>query len=275
MISVEQVTENISMLIADECGNTVVFTGEDGVLVVDTKVTPLIGHLQAAIAKISDKPIRFLINTHWHPDHVGGNKEIGEAGAVIIAHENARKRMSTEQYIEFLFDATIPPSPPIALPVVTFTREMTLHFNGEEIFIFYVQDGHTDDDIAIYFRKANVIHMGDIFDEGIYPYIGVSSGGSVNGMIAVATHILAMIDDSTKVIPGHGPLSNKQGLQRYIDMLTIMRDRILEQITAGKTLEEIVASKPSQEFDAQLGQSLLQPDNFVTMLYKDLSRTQT
>jgi len=254
-------------------GNIGVCTGDDGVFLVDDQFAPLTKKIKAAIGEISDKDIRFVINTHWHFDHVGGNENMGKTGAVIVAHENVRNRMSTDQFIEF-FQKKIQASSKVALPIITFARDITFHLNEEEIYVFHVNNAHTDGDAIVYFRNSNVIHTGDVYFAGIYPFIDTSSHGSVNGVINAAKNVLSIINDDTKIIPGHGPLSNKAELTGYVDMLISLRDKVSKHISEGKTLKEIQASKPTQEFDEKWGHGFLTPDQFVQILYKDLSRYQ-
>ncbi len=260
---------NVYMLMGSG-GNIGVLAGDDGVFLVDDQFAPLTKKIKDAIGKISDKEIRFLINTHWHFDHVGGNENLGETGSVIIAHENVRKRMSTDQFIEF-FQKKVPASPKVALPIITFTQDLMFHLNGEDIHVFHVNNAHTDGDSIVYFRNSNVIHTGDIYFAGIYPFIDTSSHGSVNGVIDAAQHILSIIDDDTKVIPGHGLLSNKAELRAYVDMLISLRAKIAKLISDGKTLAEIQKTKPAQEFDEKWGHGMLTSDKFVQILYTDLS----
>jgi glyoxylase-like metal-dependent hydrolase (beta-lactamase superfamily II) len=260
---------NVYMLMGSG-GNIGVLTGDDGVFLVDDQFAPLTKKIKDAIGKISDKEIRFLINTHWHFDHVGGNENLGETGSVIIAHENVRKRMSTDQFIEF-FQKKVPASPKVALPIITFAQDLMFHLNGENIHVFHVNNAHTDGDSIVYFRNSNVIHTGDIYFAGIYPFIDTSSHGSVNGVIDAAQHILSIIDDDTKVIPGHGLLSNKAELRAYVDMLISLRAKIAKLISDGKTLAEIQKTKPAQEFDEKWGHGMLTSDKFVQILYTDLS----
>jgi glyoxylase-like metal-dependent hydrolase (beta-lactamase superfamily II) len=260
---------NVYMLMGSG-GNIGVLAGDDGVFLVDDQFAPLTKKIKGAIGKISDKEIRFLINTHWHFDHVGGNENIGETGSVIIAHENVRKRMSTDQFIEF-FQKKVPASPKVALPIITFTQDLMFHLNGDDIHVFHVNNAHTDGDSIVYFRNSNVIHTGDIYFAGIYPFIDTSSHGSVNGVIDAAQHILSIIDDNTKVIPGHGSLSNKAELSAYVDMLISLRAKITKQISDGKTLEEIQKTKPAQKFDEKWGHGMLTSDKFVQILHTDLS----
>lgn len=263
---------NVHMLLGSG-GNIGVCTGDDGVFLVDDQFAPLTKKIKAAIGEISDKDIRFVINTHWHFDHVGGNENMGETGAVIVAHENVRNRLSTDQFMEF-FQKEIPASSKVALPIITFTRDITFHLNEEEIHVFHVNNAHTDGDAIVYFRNSNVIHTGDIYFAGIYPFIDTSSHGSVNGVINAAKNVLSIINDDTKVIPGHGPLSNKAELIGYVDMLISLRDKISKHIFEGKTLNEIQAAKPTQGFDEKWGHGFLTPDQFVQILYEDLSRYQ-
>ena len=260
---------NVYMLMGSG-GNICVLTGDDGVFLVDDQFAPLTKKIKDAIGKISDKEIRFLINTHWHFDHVGGNENLGETGSIIIAHENVRKRMSTDQFIEF-FQKKVPASPKVALPIITFTQDLMFHLNGEDIHVFHVNNAHTDGDSIVYFRNSNVIHTGDIYFAGIYPFIDTSSHGSVNGVIDAAQHVLSIINDDTKIIPGHGMLSNKTELSVYVDMLISMRAKITKQISDGKTLEEILKTKPAQEFDEKWADGMLTSDKFVKILYTDLS----
>ncbi len=271
-IKTVKAAENVHMLMGSG-GNIGACTGDDGVFLVDDQFAPLTEKIKAAIGKISNKDIRFLINTHWHFDHVGGNENIGEAGAVIIAHENVRNRMSTDQFIDF-FQKQFPASPKIALPIITFTQDLTFHLNEDEIHVFHVKNAHTDGDAIVYFRNSNVIHTGDIYFAGLYPFIDTGSHGSVNGVIDAARYVLSIINDDTKVIPGHGHLSNKAELNGYVDMLINLRDKISKHISEGKTLKEIQTAKPTQEFDEKWGHGFLSPDQFVQILYNDLSRNK-
>ena len=270
-LSVVNVAENIAVIGDMGNGNTVILTGEDGVFMIDTKSQEIADQLIAKIAEISDQPIRFVVNTHWHYDHVGGNEKVANTGATIIAHENVRESMSIEQRID-MFNATIPPAPKAALPVMTFTEDVTFYINGEEVHVFHLGPGHTDGDAIVYFRNANVIQVGDLYFNGFYPYIGIEAGGSINTMIQVGNTVLEMIDDTTTIISGHGPIAKKAEYAEYVKMLTGIRDAIRPQIEAGKSLEEVIASKPTQAFDAKWGKGLFTPDQFTELVYTDLSR---
>jgi len=252
-------------------GNIGVSVGEDGVFLVDDQFALLTDKIKAAIEEITDKPIKFVVNTHWHGDHTGGNENMGKAGAIIVAHENVRKRMSIDQFNE-VFNRTTPASPKGALPIVTFTDKMTFHWNGDDINIFHVDPAHTDGDAIIYFTKTNVVHMGDTYFNGVYPYIDVSAGGSIDGVIAAANRVISKIDDNTKIIPGHGPLSNKSELKEYRILLETIRNRIVKLIKEGKSKEEVIASKPTKDYDANWGGGFMNPDVWVGILYISLSK---
>jgi cyclase len=252
-------------------GNLAVSVGNDGVFIVDDQFAPLTPKINAAVTKLSKKPIRFVINTHWHFDHTGGNENFGKAGAVIVAHDNVRKRMSSEQMIEFLA-MPIKASPAAALPVITFPGDVRFHLNGEEIHAFHVPDAHTDGDAIVHFRTSNVVHLGDVFFNKLYPFIDTSSGGSVDGMIAAVDKVLALADDKTQLVPGHGPLATKAELQAYRDMLSTVAERVRTLVGQGKTLEEVLAAKPTADFDAAWGQGFLPPAKFVEMLWKGLQK---
>ncbi len=251
-------------------GNIGVSAGEDGILLIDTQFAELMEKIRSAIAEVSSGPIRIVLNTNWHYDHTYGNEPLGKSGALIMAHENSRMRMTSEQYFSD-FNQNIPAFPEAALPVVTFKDSLTLHFNGDEIQVFHLANAHSDADIVIYFRKANVIHTGDIYFSVLYPFIDVSHGGSINGMIAAAEKIIGMIDENTKIIPGHGALSDREGLMKYRDMLVTLRDRVKSQIEEGKTLEEVLASKPTADFDKTQARAM-PPDVFVRIIYNDLAK---
>jgi glyoxylase-like metal-dependent hydrolase (beta-lactamase superfamily II) len=266
------VTGNISMIEGANGfsgGNVAVQVGDDGLLVVDDALEPLSTKLRTAIAALSKKPVRFVVNTHVHGDHTGGNAALGGAGAVIVAHYNVRKRLSSEQFFELMgMKKTIPPSPAAALPVVTFNDDLTFFFNGDEIHVIHVAPAHTDSDAIIHFKKANVLHMGDTFMAG-YPIVDSSSGGRYEGFLAAADKALSIADDATKIVPGHGPIMTKADLVAWREMLVKVRERVSSLAAQKKTLDEIKAAKVTAEFDEKHA-GMIKPDMFVETVYKEL-----
>jgi cyclase len=250
-------------------GNIGASVGEDGVVLIDDQYAPLTVKVRAAIASLTPQPIRFVINTHWHGDHTGGNENLGKAGIVIVAHENVRKRMSVEQFIA-AFGDKVPASPKAALPIITFADSVAFHLNGEDIQAFHVAPAHTDGDTVVQFKKANVVHMGDCFFNGMYPFIDLSSGGSIDGIVAAADKVLPMVDMNTKIIPGHGPVGDKAALQIYRDVMATIRDRVKALVAAGKTLDEVKAAQPTKDFDAKWGAGFMKPDIFIAIVYQSL-----
>ena len=246
-------------------GNIVVSAG-DVVFLVDAKVSQVTKKVQAAIAEFTPNPVRILVNTHWHPDHVGGNEQLGKAGAVLRAHENVRRRMSTEQFI-VAQNRRIPKSPSVALPVAI--GDTAFIINGDSVTIFHTPNAHTDGDLMVHFARANVIHMGDVFSSSSLPFIDVSSGGSVQGIIDAADRVLALADDNTDIVPGHGPLANKARLKMYRDMIVALRDRIRGLVSTGKTVEQILELNIAAPFAGEFpgGHRI-----FVTEAHKDLTK---
>jgi len=270
-IEVVPVAAGVHLLVGPG-GNIGVSTGKDGTFLIDDQYAPLTPRIRAAVDSIGGGPVRFVLNTHWHGDHTGGNENLGKAGALIVAHENVRKRMSVEQFLE-AFDAHIPASPEGALPVVTFTDAVTFHLNGDEVRAFHVAPAHTDGDAVVIFAKANVIHTGDIYFNGFYPFIDVATGGSIEGMIGAADRILGLANAETKIIPGHGPLSNATELKAYRDMLAVVRSKMKPLVAAGRTLAQVQAAKPTAAFDAEWGDGFLKPEQFVANVYQSLKKS--
>jgi glyoxylase-like metal-dependent hydrolase (beta-lactamase superfamily II) len=269
-IGTQELAPGVYML-SGRGGNIGVSAGEDGVFIIDDQYAPLTEKIVAAIRAVSDEPIRFVLNTHWHGDHTGGNENLGEAGALIVAHDNVRERMSVEQFIE-AFDSRTPPSPEGALPVVTFSASVTFHLNGDELHVFHVEHAHTDGDAIIHFRKSNVVHMGDTYFARVYPFIDVSTGGTIDGMIAAADKVLSIVDDDTQIIPGHGELSNKTELREYRAMLAGVRDAVAAEIAKGKSEDEVVAADPTARWNEEWGQAWLNAETFTRIVYSDLVR---
>jgi glyoxylase-like metal-dependent hydrolase (beta-lactamase superfamily II) len=257
-------------MVKGQGGNIAVSAGADGVFIIDDQLQPLTDQLLAAIRRIDDRPVRFVINTHYHGDHVGGNESLGKAGSVIIAHDNIRRRMNSDQFNSF-FDSTTPAYPPASLPVVTFNDRVTLHLNGESVAVHHVPRGHTDGDSIVHFPASNVLHMGDIFFNGLYPYIDLDGGGSIQGMIGAVELGLGLADEQTRIIPGHGALSNRTELQAYHDFLVKARDNVQALIDQGRDLEQAIAAKPTAEWDESLGGVWIEPAQFVTFIYNSLS----
>jgi cyclase len=252
-------------------GNVGVSAGEDGIFIIDDNLEPLTPQLIDAVGRIATGPIRFVINTHWHFDHVGGNKVLGEAGALIVAHDNVRVRMSAPQFIEALGNK-VPASPAEALPVITFDQAMTLHLNGDTVQVFHVANAHTDGDAIVHFKDADVVHMGDTFFNGNYPFIDTSTGGSLDGMIASAERVLALADGNTVIIPGHGPVTDRSGLASYRELLVTVRDRVAGLIREGRSRDEVLAAKPLADLDAIYGKGFMGPERFLAIVYDDLAR---
>ncbi|HEX9366262.1 MAG TPA: MBL fold metallo-hydrolase [Vicinamibacterales bacterium] len=245
-------------------GNVVVLHGPDGKLVVDGFVQPAWPRLKAALDGIDGSPIKSLIDTHWHFDHADNNANFRLAGAGVIAHENTRTRlMEPHDLMGMHFD----PAPSGALPTQTFAAGLTLNANGEQTDLRHVAPAHTDTDIFVFFPKANVLHMGDVFFNGVYPFIDASTGGHINGMIAGVQAALKIVTAQTKIVPGHGPLGRRGSLEAYGYMLTTIRDRVQKEKKAGKSLADVQAAKPSADFDAAWGKGKMAPDAFLALVY--------
>jgi len=264
------VADGIHMLVG-RGGNVAVATGPDGTFVIDDQYAEQFAGIERAIAALSAQPVKFLVNTHWHGDHTGGNAQMGKLGAVIVAHENVRSRLSSDQAIEF-FHSETPASPAIALPIVTFTSDITFHLNGGVIEVFHVDRAHTDGDAVVHFRDANVIHTGDVFFNGMYPFIDSGTGGSITGVIAAVEKILALANDETRLIPGHGPLGRTRDLKKYLEMLRATRQAVASLIVGGSTEEQAVLAHPTASFDPVWGGGFIKPDVYVRMIYNDLKR---
>ena len=252
-------------------GNIGVSIGEDGVFMIDDQYAPLTGKILEAIGELSggDQNVRFVINTHWHGDHTGGNENLGGEGAIIVAHTNVHKRLSSEQFME-AFNRTVPPAPEDAIPVITFDESVTFHWNDDELHAFHLPHAHTDGDSIIHFRKSNVFHMGDIYFENGYPFVDVGSGGSITGIIKACTHVLDMCNANTKVIPGHGELADPRKLLEYRAMLVAVRSAVAEMMEQGKTRAEIIAAKPTADFDERWGNGFFSAEQFTGAVYDAL-----
>jgi len=264
----QTLAENLTLL-SGPGGNVVVLNGADGKIVVDTFVLPAWPKLKESLETIGEAPVKTVINTHWHFDHVDNNASLHAAGATILAHENTKKRMS-EAHDLLVLGLHFPPSPADALPEQTFSATRKLQAKGETLVLEHLAPAHTDTDIIVQFPKANVIHMGDAFFNGIYPYIDASTGGKVSGMIAAADKVLPLANDSTKIIPGHGPLGGKADLVKFRDMLVTVRDRVQKLKSSGKSAQEAVAAKPFADLEEAWGKGFFNGDVFVQILYTAL-----
>jgi cyclase len=251
-------------------GNMAVSYGADGIAIVDDQFAPMVPKIEAAVGALSKGPIRFVINTHFHFDHVGGNEPLRGDGAVILAHENVRKRMSVDQFAKAM-NRKIPAAPAGALPIVTFGDGVTLHWNGETIRVEHTAPAHTDGDSHIWFEKANAVHMGDTFVNGLFPFIDVDSGGRITGLIESADRALAKVNAKTKIVPGHGPLATRADLAKFRDMLVDVKARVEKGIASGKTIEQFVASKPLADLDEKWGGGFIKSDQMVSLVWMSLS----
>jgi glyoxylase-like metal-dependent hydrolase (beta-lactamase superfamily II) len=267
-VKAERVAEGLYMLTGSG-GNMGLSVGKSGTYLIDDQYAPLSGKILGAIRAITPDPVRFVVNTHWHGDHTGGNENMGKEGALLVAHENVRVRMSKEHFMA-AFGRKVPPSPEAALPVVTFTDAVTFHWNGDEIRVYHVPPAHTDGDSIVRFVRADVVHMGDVFFNGGYPFVDTSSGGRVDGVIAAADRVLAGTSGTTRIIPGHGPLATRADLQAYRDVVKTLRDRIAKLKAEGKSRDEVIAAKPTADHDAKWGGGFMKGDTFTGLVYDSL-----
>lgn len=249
-------------------GNMALSVGEDGAFLIDDQFAPLSDKIMAAVAAVTDAKVKFVLNTHWHGDHTGGNEPFGASGAMIVAHENVRRRMDPATFTDVMGSSD--QAADVALPIVTFSQDVSFWWNGEHIEAHHTAPGHTDGDSIVWFHKANAVHMGDNFFVGMFPYIDLDSGGDVAGMIAATEYVLERADESTKIIGGHGPLAGIVQLREFNEMLTTVRDRIQGHIDAGMSLEEVLAAAPTAEYD-EMATGFMPAERFVGILYKSLS----
>jgi glyoxylase-like metal-dependent hydrolase (beta-lactamase superfamily II) len=264
----QKLTDSITLL-SGPGGNVVVLNGSDGKLMGDTFVQPAWPHLKDELEKIGNAPIKTAIDTHWHFDHSDNNASLRAAGATLVAHVNTKKRMS-ESHTLAVLNLAFGPSPAEALPQETFAQTRKIAMNGETVSLVHVPPAHTDSDIYIHFEKGNVLQTGDVFFNGFYPYIDSGTGGSVSGMIAGAAKLLAVADNNTKIVPGHGPLGNKADLMKYHDMMTTVREHLQKMKSSGKTVQEAVAAKPLADLDSAWGKGLFNSDTFIQIAYPAL-----
>jgi len=261
-----QLSNNVYMLVG-QGGNIGVSVGDDGVFIIDDQFARLSSKIEAAIKKLSDKPFQFLVNTHWHGDHTGGNENMHKLGATIIAHDNVHKRLKETPKRDKSM------RPKAALPVITFNDKLNIHINGEQVAIFHVNNAHTDGDALLYFTQSNVLHTGDTYFKNRYPYIDINSGGSIDGYINAVKSALILIDDDTKIIPGHGSLSNKAEYLSFLKMLETLRASVKAEIDKGKTEDE-VANNPSitkHYDDLNFNWNFINSEKIKRAIYKSLN----
>lgn len=268
-LPVQRLATNVNLVIG-EGGNIVVLNGPEGVLLVDAELPQGAPRVMAAVAGIDPSPLRFVIDTHWHVDHTGGNRYLTGQGAVIIAHDSVRTRRMATQTVR-VYGAVVPPARyPESLPIMTFDSSLTLHLNGETVRAFHTPGAHTDGDVLVHFVNADVVHMGDAYSAGVYPYIDTASGGRIAGLIAAADRVLAIADDDTRIVPAHGPVGTRTDLLAYRNMLAVIMARVQAGIDAGKSLEEIQAGNPAAGYplEGDLGQ-------FIAVVHDSLMQPQT
>ena len=264
-IRTEQVADGLYVLFGAG-GNIGLSVGDDGAFLVDDQFAPLTEKILAAVAEVTDQPVRWVLNTHWHGDHTGGNENLGREGALIVAHENVYRRLNPAE-----FDDLVGRSQQVApegLPVVTFNDRVSFHWNGEDIRVNHMPNAHTDGDALVFFSGADAVHMGDTFFNGRYPFIDVDSGGNVDGVIAIADYVLGHTTAESTIIPGHGEITGRSSLQAYRDMLATVRERVSGMIDDGMTEDEVVAAAPTSDLDATWGEN---PEGFVCGVYVSLT----
>lgn len=265
-VKVETLAPGVAVLFGSG-GNIGLSYGVDGNVLIDDQFAPLTGKILAAVKGVDPDPVEFVVNTHWHGDHTGGNENLGKAGAVIVAHDNVRRRMSVDQFSK-RFGKTVA-SPKSALPVVTFGQGVTLNLNGDELQIVHVRNAHTDGDSLVYWRKAKVLHMGDTFFHKVsLPFIDLDSGGSIDGAIAAVRTALGLAAPDAKFIPGHGPIATRSDLEAYLAMLVDVRGKIASAKSAGKSLDDIKAANPAKPYEVANG--FISADAFAETIFQSL-----
>jgi cyclase len=270
-IETVEVADGVFMLIG-RGGNIGLFVGDDGAFLIDDQFAPLTDKILGAVRTVTDRDVRFVINTHWHGDHTGGNENLGDRGAILVSHDNVRERLKGGwQRVRGGDVETVPAAADGALPVITFDDDVRFHLNGDELHAFHAPHAHTDGDAVIHFMGKNVIHMGDTYFNGGFPFIDLSSGGSIDGVIDVMNRVLGIADDETRIIPGHGPLSNAAELRQTRDMLRTLRGRIAAAIEDGRTLDQVQAMSPAAEWDASHGGGFISTEAIVAAIYQSLT----
>ncbi|HTU12370.1 MAG TPA: MBL fold metallo-hydrolase [Allosphingosinicella sp.] len=265
-LRVERIAPGVAVLFG-RGGNIGLSFGTDGNVLIDDQYAPATERVLAAVRTLDPDPIRFVINTHWHGDHTGGNENLGRGGTVIVAHDNVRRRMSMEQLVR---GERVPPSPSGALPVITFSETTTFHLNGDELLVTHVHDAHTDGDSLVYWRRANVLHMGDTYFNGLLPFIDLDSGGSIDGAIRAVETALGLTNEQTRIIPGHGPIATRADLAAYLAMLREVRDGVARAIRQRRTLAQIQALRLADRYGRP--GAFITPEAFVATVHRSLTR---
>ncbi len=268
-ITTQEVVPGIYMLIG--MGGNMGLSVGDSTFLIDDQYAPINKKIKAAVAALTNQPVKFVLNTHHHADHSGGNEAFGSSGAIIVAHDNVRTRMSAPQVVSF-FNIEIPAAPDIALPVLTFDNTTTFHLNGHTISAFHVPKAHTDGDVIVHFEEANVMHMGDTYFSSSYPFFDLDSGGSMDGMIAAADRVLSLANKDTRIMPGHGPLATPTELRDYRDMLVKVRQRVANLIADGADEAAVIAARPTRDLDQQWAAGSLTAERWLALVYASLNK---
>lgn len=260
-----KITDQIYMLTGNG-GNLGLFIGQDGTFLIDDQFAPLTEKIIAEVQAVGGDSPKFLINTHYHGDHTGGNENLGQGGTLIVSHDNVRDRLRNGAFIQE-FNMKMEAVAPAGLPVVTFSEDISFHLNGDTVHAVHVPHSHTDGDAIIHFSAANVIHGGDIIFSGFYPFIDVTHGGSIKGMINGVKLIMSLSDETTKIIPGHGSLTNKAELANYLTMLETAYERLRKLKADGKTAREAIDAKPLADLEEEWGDGLFNGDKWIEIIY--------
>jgi cyclase len=270
VISTFKIKDHIHMLQWSGAGNMMLLSGKDGNILIDDQFAPLSEKINAAIQAVSPGQVKFLFNTHYHGDHAGGNANFANKGAIIFAHENVRTRLNADS-TKLKFTKLTKPEPVAALPVITYSEGMNLYLNNEYVMIFHVDNAHTDGDAVFYLPQSNVLHTGDCFMKGKFPFIDRNSGGSVNGWLSAVSRILTIIDDETIIMPGHGDLANKKDYRAVRDAVMSLRDDVKKNIKAGQNIDKILAMNLSKDYDTTFGSGFIKGDALIKTIYAELS----
>jgi glyoxylase-like metal-dependent hydrolase (beta-lactamase superfamily II) len=268
-VLVQQLRPGLHVVSGTGC-NVAVWSGPDGTVVVDDGVAPLAPQLLDAVQKVAPGPVRVVISTHWHRDHTGGNELFGSSGSLLVAHDNVHVRMAEPQTV-VADDLEVPAAVSDALPVVTFDDTLSLHLNGDRLTALHVEAAHTDGDVVLWWEDANIVHVGDVYYSGMFPFIDLGTGGSLAGLVAALETVLSRADARTVIIPGHGPVSNRAELAAYRDMVVAVGRHVRALIDAGKSRDEVLAVRPAAAYDDRYGQGAMTADRFVGILFDDLA----